>query len=480
VYLDPTSHLPYATVMLPIYDGQGHFTCVLAHDMHLDRLIHEVTRSDYPGAVHMIFRTDGRMIAHAQWHEAILASDGLLTVQDSGDPALVSLHALLTAAGPAHRSGFEPVSKSYYSASKLHLPGADWHFVTLMPRREVALRTLQSSQWVIWSGAVLLGLLLAFLASVLRNQVSKPLAELTLATQQMATGTAQILPVKPRADELGVFAVAFQQMVQRVIVREGELRQLNTNLEQRVADRTAELAQALEREKALGEMKSNFVSLVSHEFRTPLGVIMSASEVLNRYFERLQPEKRQRHLAMIFKSTRNLAALIDEVLLLGRVEEGRMSFKPEPLNLEKFCRSLGDEMCSATGGVCPIQLHVESDLSGAVSDEAVLRHILTNLLSNACKYSEPGSPVRFTVGRVGDDAHMVITDSGIGIPEADLERLFTSFSRGSNVGARPGTGLGLVVVRRCVDLHGGTLLLQSEVGKGTTATVTLPIFFQPT
>lgn len=478
VYPDPISRLPFATVMLPVYDKDETFVCVLAHDMHLDRLINEVTRSDYPGALHMIFRTDGRLIAHARLHEAILASDGALTVQDSGDPALVKLHALVTERQTPRLSGFEPVAKSYFSASKLALPGADWHFVTLMPRGEVARRALQSAQWVIWSGAALLALLLAILAGVLRNQISKPLAELTRATEAMAAGadTEQRAALSLRADELGALAASFRQMVSRVADREMDLRELNAGLEKRVDERTTELQQALEREKELGEMKSRFVSLVSHEFRTPLGVILSATDVLQRYFERLPPEKRERHLGMIFNSTKSLAALIEEVLLLGRVEEGRMSFKPEPLDLEKLCRALSDELRSATGGACPIHFQAETSLDGAVSDESLLRHILSNLLSNACKYSEPGSPMRFTVARAGDSARFVIADQGIGIPEADQARLFTSFTRGSNVGQRLGTGLGLVVVRRCVELHGGALDIHSAPDRGTTVTVTLPVY----
>src|SRR5262249_28318979 len=149
---------------------------------------------------------------------------------------------------------------------------------------------------------------------------------------------------------------------------------------------------------------TGFVSLVSHEFRTPLGVIMSATEVLQRYFDRLPAEKRVRHLEMIFRSTKNLAALIDEVLVLGKVEEGRMQFVPTPISLESFCRTLADEVISATNAVCPIQFHALGSFNGAVSDESLLRHIFTNLLSNAVKYSEPGTPVEFLMERQNGSA----------------------------------------------------------------------------
>jgi|GEM_PF-3284075 len=274
----------------------------------------------------------------------------------------------------------------------------------------------------------------------------------------------------------GVWMLAQRRRMKLLRAKEEALRQSNAELERRVAERTQELHQALARERELGEMKSNFVTLVSHEFRTPLGVIMSAVEVLQRYFERLPVEKRARHLDMIFRSTKNLAQLIDEVLLLGCVEEGRMKFAPVPVDVEKICRTLSDELHSATGGTSPIHFSVETNLDGAVSDVALLRHIITNLLSNAVKYSERGSPVEFCAGR--KDRYLVLTirDQGIGIPGADQERLFTSFTRASNAGQRPGTGLGLVIVNRCVQLHGGKLHLESATGRGTHITVTLPSY----
>jgi signal transduction histidine kinase len=331
---------------------------------------------------------------------------------------------------------------------------------------------------VLWSGLVSLALVLGSIAVILRNQVARPLRALTGAARAMSAGAGrQPLPALHR-DELGELAASFGDMMEKVAAREGDLRQLNLDLELRVAARTEALHEALEREKELGQIKSSFVSMVSHEFRTPLGVIMSATDVLARYFDRLAPEKRARHLEMITRSTKNLTLLIEEVLLLGRVEDGRMKFAPVPVDLDKFCRSLTDELYSATGGLCSIRLHIANSLEGATSDESLLRHILSNLLSNAVKYSKPGEPVEFSIRHAEADVVFTIRDRGIGIPEEDRPQLFTSFMRGRNVGTRPGTGLGLVVVQRCVRLHGGELALQSAVGEGTTATVVLPVFPQ--
>lgn len=275
---------------------------------------------------------------------------------------------------------------------------------------------------------------------------------------------------------IALWIVMQRRRMKLMLKAEEELRRANTTLEMRVMERTADLQRSLAREREVSDLRANFVTLVSHEFRTPLGVIMSASDVLQRYFDRLPPEKRARHLDMILSNTRRLATLMEEVLLLGRVEDGRMQFAPSAVDLEKLCRSLCDEIHSATKGEAHVSFEALTSLDGAVSDEALLRHIISNLLSNAVKYSNHGGPVEFTAARDGKNVVLTVRDHGIGIPEDEQEMLFTSFTRASNVGNRPGTGLGLVVVKRCVDLHNGDLKLQSKQGEGTTAIVSLPVF----
>jgi signal transduction histidine kinase len=468
---------PLVSVYLPVIKD-GVFIASVGHNMNMSRMLDAATQSEIPGAAHFIFRTDGRLIAHPTKRAEILASKGLLRAQSCGDATLANLYRIASERKERRYSGFDPESDTYYSFARL--AGPEWFYFTTMTREYLQQQAFASAQWVLWSGLTSLALVLGFIAFVLRTQVARPLAELTRATDTMAHGAEVASVLAPRADELGALARSFRQMMARVAAREGDLRALNLSLERRVAERTEDLRQALARERELGEMKSNFVSLVSHEFRTPLGVIMSAADVLRCYFERLPAEKRARHLDMILKSTKNLASLIEEVLLLGRVEEGRMQFTPVPVELEKLCRALCDEMVSATGGQCELPFRAANSLAGAVSDEALLRHILTNLLSNAVKYSEPGQAVEFSAERRRGEAIFTIRDHGIGIPAEDQARLFTSFTRGSNVGTRPGTGLGLVVVQRCVQLHGGTLRIESQVGRGTTVIVALPIFQVPT
>ncbi len=241
----------------------------------------------------------------------------------------------------------------------------------------------------------------------------------------------------------------------------------------------ADLRRALDREKELGVLKSNFVSMVSHEFRTPLGIIMSSAGILEKYHDRLPPEERRDQLASIQRSTRRMGELMEEVLLLARLDAGRIGLEPKPFDLAGLCRTVAEEVASVTIQHCPILVRIETgegDPASARGDERLLRNILTNVLTNAVKYSDAGSPVDLTVRREIVDAVIVIRDRGIGIPEADREWLFHAFHRGRNVGARAGTGLGLVIVQRCLELHHGRIEVESAVGRGTTVTVRIPIF----
>jgi signal transduction histidine kinase len=153
-----------------------------------------------------------------------------------------------------------------------------------------------------------------------------------------------------------------------------------------------------------------------------------------------------------------------------------MSCKPARLELERFCQMVLDEVGSATNRACPIRFTATRISGAARGDERLLRQILTNLLSNAIKYSAPGQPVDFLVERADKEAVITIRDRGIGIPAEDLPKLFHTFQRARNVGQRPGSGLGLTIVRECVHLHGGRIAIESHLGEGTCVTIRLPLF----
>lgn len=262
------------------------------------------------------------------------------------------------------------------------------------------------------------------------------------------------------AGVLGVLVLRRQRRLTREFVEATEV----------ASQRERELAA----EREVGELKSRFIATVSHEFRTPLGITMSAVELLRHYEDRLPQEEKAQLFDDIHSATRNMAGLMEQVLVLGRVDAGKLAYKPAPCEIDLLARKLIDESLSATNRKCPVKWQKENDLSGACADEALLRHIFTNLLSNGVKYSPAGSPVRFSARREGPMAVFTVQDNGIGIPEADLPTLFEAFHRASNVGDIPGTGLGLVISKRCAELHGGSIAVKSTPGGGTTFVVRIP------
>lgn len=235
-----------------------------------------------------------------------------------------------------------------------------------------------------------------------------------------------------------------------------------------------EQQRSLERERELNQLKSNFVSMVSHEFRTPLGIIQSSAEILDDYLEQLEAAERTEQLQSIIKNSRRMAGLMEDVLLLGRLDSGRMEFAPRALDLAALCRRLVDEVLSTTEGRCPIGFSTTGLPVEVMADERLLRHILLNLLSNAVKYSPDALPVTFRASVEDGSLHFLIRDQGIGIPDGDMPGLFEAFRRGSNVGQTPGTGLGLVIVKQSVGLHGGLISVESRP-TGTAFTVTIPL-----
>ncbi len=233
------------------------------------------------------------------------------------------------------------------------------------------------------------------------------------------------------------------------------------------------LRQSLEHERDLNQMKSGFVNMISHEFRTPLGMILFASTLLQRPPLQLSEVERAEQFQTIDAAVERMNDLIEQTLSLGRAET--TAPKTEALDVLGLLRQLIDELLSATSHRSPVTLNACEQLPQAFGDAAMLRAILGNLISNAIKYSPPGSPVMVTLELDGDDARITVRDSGSGIPEQDMPHLFTVFSRGSNTTGIPGTGLGLAIVKRCTDAMGGTVRARNVDG-GAEFIVALPLF----
>jgi PAS domain S-box-containing protein len=236
-----------------------------------------------------------------------------------------------------------------------------------------------------------------------------------------------------------------------------------------------EVREALEQQKALNELRTRFVAMTSHEFRTPLAAILSAEELLRHYGDRLPQSERIDILDGISAGVQRMSKMMDRVLLLGKADAQMLEFAPEPLDLPRLLRRLvEDARLQHPGSGCEVAAEWGPGVGTGLYDEKLLRHIFGNLLSNAIKYSPAGGKVRLRVSRGAGATQFEVSDQGIGIPEGEIGHLFESFHRASNVGTIPGTGLGLAIVKNAVQMHGGTVAVRSAPGQGTTFTVRLP------
>lgn len=292
----------------------------------------------------------------------------------------------------------------------------------------------------------------------------------------------------------GEFVVSFviditerKKQENRIIEANLEIQKLNAELEERVQQRTEELAaairrieqsqeeviRALKKERELNNMKSQFVTIASHEFRTPLATILSSASLIGRYSRTEDEEKRQKHVQRIKSTVSNLTEILNDFLSIGKLEEGRVHSVPVLTDLPDFCRMLIEEI----RGLCKEgqQIHFGYDGESEVwLDKQLLRNVLFNLLSNAIKYSDYDKNIFLRIKTGPGQIQIEVEDQGIGIPEQDQAHIFDRFFRANNAGNAQGTGLGLNIVHNYITLMGGDVSFRSEVGIGTTFMITLP------
>ncbi len=236
----------------------------------------------------------------------------------------------------------------------------------------------------------------------------------------------------------------------------------------------AELRRALAHQRELNDLKSRFVSMTSHEFRTPLSTILSSSELLNFYGDRLPEQEKQSLYQGIQVAVARMTTMMDDVLVIGQADEQRIEMKLEMVDLDKFCMDLVEE-CRLSAQP-PIAIKYSSTDCRQVSmDGKLVRRVLANLLSNAIKYSPSGGTIHFDAIQQSHGLQFSVSDQGIGIPDDDIPRLFESFHRATNVGNISGTGLGLSIVKKSLERQGGSIEVTSRVGHGTIFLVKIPL-----
>ena len=249
------------------------------------------------------------------------------------------------------------------------------------------------------------------------------------------------------------------------------------------------LSRSLSQERKLSQMKTDFISVVSHEFRTPLTTIQSASELLEHYEWTKEEQVKQLH--QIQSEVKHMTALMEDVLFLSRSNTNKVKLNLTKFDLLKFCSQLVHQIqiTFAQEYTLSLSIYISSTSTSIENphlqnpppelfvemDDKLLRQILTNLLTNAVKYSPVNKTVDFQITVEQEQVIFVITDHGIGIPEEDFENLFSAFYRGKNVGILPGTGLGLSIVKNCIDIHNGSISVDSKLDIGSKFTVVLPV-----
>jgi len=267
-----------------------------------------------------------------------------------------------------------------------------------------------------------------------------------------------------------------------------KIRQLNASLEVKVEERTLilkealqklersqqELSEALDKERQLNEIKSRFVSMASHEFRTPLSTVLSSASLLSKYTGPDDQGKRDKHIQRIKNSVNHLNDILEDFLSLGKLNEDKVEKNTDEVNLKEILSDTIEEM----KGILKKDQRFELSCNGdciAYTDKKLFKNILINLIGNAIKFSEEDKLISIKGTNAGHTAIISVTDRGIGISEEDQKHLFSSFFRGANANNIQGTGMGLHIVKRYVELLRGQIQIQSQLNKGTTVTFAIPI-----
>ena len=280
--------------------------------------------------------------------------------------------------------------------------------------------------------------------------------------------------LKRSEEQLLVYAAELEKKVE---ARTMALNNTIAKLEEEVRERKRaeeDVRKAFEKERELNELKSKFVSIASHEFRTPLSAVLSSASLIQQYKDRGELDKVGKHVTRIKSSVNHLTSILNDFLSLGKLEEGKVEIKPEPVFIFELLREIREELLETLRPGQDIIIGQEDQALQIVTDIRIFRNIMFNLISNASKYSHDGKMIFLNVQETGKIFTFHVRDEGIGIPPEDVKHMFERFFRATNAGDTQGTGLGLNIVKKYADLLGGKVSFKSEYGKGSTFSVSLP------
>lgn len=280
--------------------------------------------------------------------------------------------------------------------------------------------------------------------------------------------------LKQSEEQLIVYAAELEKKVQS---RTEALHKTIQELEKEVNERKKaeeEARKALDKQRELNDLKTKFVSIASHEFRTPLSAVLSSASLIKQYIDRNESDKVEKHVQRIKSSVNHLTSILNDFLSLGKLEEGVIDINREFLDVKEFLVEVREEINLALKIGQKLLIECQTDKKVLYTDPKILRNILFNLISNASKYSEADKSISIKCSFESNHFIFIISDQGIGIPQEDFKHMFDRFFRASNAGNVQGTGLGLNIVRRYVDLLSGSVSFESEFGNGSDFKVMIP------
>jgi signal transduction histidine kinase/CheY-like chemotaxis protein len=472
---------------------QGKHLASVGNDFMLNDLLKRTINENFGGTYNLIFREDGYLIVepHQQMSEIQKTSEGLNILQ-SNDPHLINIFQQVINRQPGVIVVDNAKEGEFLAVTRIE--GPDWYFVTVYPKSLLTGLAFDTARFILILGIISLLIELIVLFLVLRKQVALPLQEFTSATKQLAIGnfnieTPQSLPLN-RRDEIGELAQSFNGMVH-------QLQESFETLEQRVKERTIELAEAKEKAEVANQAKSTFLANMSHELRTPLNAILGFAQIMHN--SRTLPSEHVDNVKIINRSGEYLLSLINDVLDMSKIEAGKITLDEQNFDLHRLLDEVHN-LFYLKAKDKHLQLLIEGDDTVPRyirTDGNKLRQVLLNLLSNALKFTQEGgvslhvneiSPVSpLLKGKrkskekmdkeemkskeeMGDEyqIHFRVEDTGVGIAEAELSQLFEAFGQtATGKASQQGTGLGLAISRQFVQLMGGAISVQSIVGKGT-------------